>query len=286
MSNKIIDGKKISSEIKEKLRLEIKKLKEEGVVPGLAVIIVGSDSASQVYVKSKKKTAEELGIYSEIFQLEENAKEEDILELVGRLNKDNKIHGILVQLPLPKHIDEGKIILAIAPQKDVDCFHPENVGKILTGGAVVYPCTPAGIVELLKRSGIEISGNNCVVIGRSNIVGKPVALMMLQENATVTICHSKTKDLKKYCSEADIIVAAVGRAKMITADMVKNGAVIIDVGINRSPDGKLVGDVDFDSVIDKVSAITPVPGGVGPMTIAMLLKNTVLAAKNIIQIYK
>jgi len=279
MAARVIDGKKISAEIREELKQEIASLGKKGIKPGLAVIIVGSDAASAVYVRNKKKAALDLGIYSEVFELEENTEEKNLLELIEKLNRDDKIHGILVQLPLPKHINEKKIISAIAPQKDVDCFHPENVGKIITGEAVILPCTPAGIIELLERSGIEISGKNCVVVGRSNIVGKPIALMMLEKNATVTVAHSKTTDLKEHCLEADIIVAAVGKPKMITADMIRKGAVIIDVGINRMSDGKLAGDVDFDGVLEKVSAITPVPGGVGPMTIAMLMKNTVEAAK-------
>ncbi|MFA6047481.1 MAG: bifunctional methylenetetrahydrofolate dehydrogenase/methenyltetrahydrofolate cyclohydrolase FolD [Parcubacteria group bacterium] len=280
MNAKIIDGKKISAQIKEELRAEVEELKKKNIMPGLAVVIVGVDPASTIYVHNKKKAAKDLGIYSEVYEMPENTKEEELIELINKLNKNEKIHGVLVQLPLPKHINEERIILTIDPKKDVDCFHPENIGKVMIGGAIVFPCTPAGIVELLKRSKIEISGRDCVVIGRSNIVGKPAALMLLQENATVTICHSKTKDLKKYCLEADIIIAAVGKAKMVTADMIKNGAVVIDVGINRLPDGKLVGDVDFGGVIDKISAITPVPGGVGPMTIAMLMKNTINIAKN------
>lgn len=275
MSGKIIDGKKIAQDIKEELRVEIETLKKNGVTPGLAVIIVGCDPASAVYVRNKKKVAEDLGIYSEVHELPESTQEAELLELIHRLNNDKKIHGILVQLPLPENIDEEKVILAIDSKKDVDCFHPENVGKIITGGAVVYPCTPAGIIELLKRSNIEIAGKNIVVVGRSNIVGKPTALMLLKENATVTVCHSKTQDLNFCTKNADIIVAAVGKPGMITADMVKNGAVIIDVGINRTSDGKLVGDVDFENVREIAGAITPVPGGVGPMTIAMLMRNTV-----------
>ena len=280
MDEKIIDGKKIAADIKKELRAEIEALEKSNITPGLAVIVVGSDPASAVYVRNKKKAALDLGIYSEVFELEEDTKEEKLLALIDKLNKDGKIHGILVQLPLPKHISEERIILAISPQKDVDCFHPKNVGKVITGGAKVFPCTPAGIIELLKRSDIEISGRNCVVIGRSNIVGKPMALMMLENSATVTICHSKTNNLASHTKEADIIIAAVGKAKMVTADMIKEGAVIIDVGINRMPDGKLAGDVDFDGVLEKVSAITPVPGGVGPMTIAILMKNTINIAKN------
>jgi methylenetetrahydrofolate dehydrogenase (NADP+)/methenyltetrahydrofolate cyclohydrolase len=277
---KVIDGKTIANSIKIELKKEISELKAKGMIPGLAVIIVGSNPASVIYVRNKKKAAEDLGIYSEIFKLEEGVEEAEILELIDRLNKDDKIHGILVQLPLPKHINEGKIIQAISPQKDIDCFHPENVGKVMTGDAVVYPCTSAGIIELLKRSKIEISGRDCVVIGRSNIVGKPTAIMLLQNNATVTICHSRTRDLKKHCLEADIIVAAVGKPDLVTADMVKPGAVVIDVGMNRDSSGKLTGDVDFKNIKEKASAITPVPGGVGPMTIAMLMKNTINLTKN------
>lgn len=281
MDAKIIDGKKIAGEIKEELKKEIAALSEKGIVPGLAVIIVGRNPASLVYVKNKKKTAEELGIYSQIIELEENVSENGLLDQIGQLNNDKKIHGILVQLPLPKHISEERVIMAIDPKKDVDCFHPVNVGKVIVGGANFFPCTPAGIIELIKKSGAEISGKNCVVVGRSNIVGKPVALMMMAENATVTVCHSKTNNLAGCVRQADIIIAAIGKARMITADMIKDGAVVIDVGINRMSDGKLVGDVDYEEVLPKVSAITPVPGGVGPMTIVMLMKNTINAAKNI-----
>lgn len=276
---KIIDGKKIAAQIKDELGEEIQLLKKQGIVPGLAVVICGNDPASQVYVKSKKKTAEELGMNSWIFELSEDASEKELLVLIDKLNKDDKVNGILVQLPLPKHINEGNIVRTIDPQKDVDCFHPENVGNLMTGNAKFLPCTPEGIIELLKRSGIEISGKECVVVGRSNIVGKPLALMLLAENGTVTIAHSKTRDLEKVCSRADILISAVGRAGFIKADMIKSGAVVIDVGINRLPDEKIVGDVDFEQVKEKASAITPVPGGVGPMTIACLMKNTVLAAR-------
>jgi methylenetetrahydrofolate dehydrogenase (NADP+)/methenyltetrahydrofolate cyclohydrolase len=279
MNDKIIDGKKIAVEIREELRAEIAELKKKNITPGLAVIIVGSDPASVIYVRNKKKAASELEIYSEVFELDENTKETELLDLIDRLNKDNKIHGILVQFPLPENISKEKIILAIDPRKDVDCFHPENIGRVISGGAEIYPCTAAGIIELLERSKIEISERDCVVIGRSNIVGKPTAIMLLENNATVTICHSKTKDLKKHCLGADIIVAAAGKAKIVTADMVKDGAVVIDVGMNRMPEGKLVGDVDFEGVLEKVSAITPVPGGVGLMTVAMLMKNTAKLAK-------
>lgn len=279
MTAKILDGKKISAEIKEELRTEVEILREKGLTPGLAVIMVGADPASGIYVRNKKKAAEKLGIFSMVRELGENATEEEVVQLIEKLNEDDNIHGILVQLPLPEHIDARRIIVAISPKKDVDCFHPENVGRVITGGAVFYPCTPAGIVELMKRSGVEIAGKNCVIIGRSNIVGKPVALMMMKENATVTIAHSKTKNLAETVRSADIVIAAVGKAKMITADMVKDGAVVVDVGINRLADGKLAGDVDFEEASKKASFITPVPGGVGPMTIAMLMKNTIEAAK-------
>ncbi len=274
---KIIDGKKISQDIKNELKQEVEKLKKQGITPGLAVILVGEDPASQVYVRNKEKACEYIGIKSFSHKLSESASEDEILNLIKKLNEDENIHGILVQLPLPKLIDENKIIMAIDPKKDVDGFHPENIGKLSIGQAMLLPCTPAGIIKLLKRSQIEIEGKNCVVIGKSNIVGKPVALMLMNKNGTVTVCHSKTKNLSEISKQADILVVAVGRPKMVTADMIKEGVVIIDVGINRLEDGSLCGDVDFENCKKIASAITPVPGGVGPMTIAMLMKNCIKA---------
>ena len=275
---KIIDGKEISASVKERVKNEVEALKQKGITTGLAVIIVGEDPASKVYVANKKKACEALGIISEEYALSENTTQEELLELIDTLNKKESINGILCQLPLPKHLDEDAVIKAILPEKDVDAFHPQNVGKIMLGDYDFVPCTPAGIMEMLEYEGIDVTGKNCVVIGRSNIVGKPMGMLLLHKNGTVTICHSKTKDLKEVCKSADILVAAVGRPNFVTADMVKDGAVVIDVGINRV-DGKLVGDVNFDDVKDKCSAITPVPGGVGPMTIAMLMQNTLTAAK-------
>lgn len=275
MAAQILDGKALSAKIKENLAEEIK---EKGIKPGLAVIIVGNDPASRVYVNNKKKACEVCGIYSEEHALPESTTEEELLSLIASLNKRSDIHGILVQLPLPKGIDSEKVLLAIDHRKDVDAFHPVNVGKIMIGDYDFLPCTPAGVMELIHLTGIEVSGKECVVVGRSNIVGKPQAMLLLHENGTVTICHSRTKNLAEVCRRADILVAAVGKPRFITADMVKDGAVVIDVGMNRV-DGKLCGDVDFDEVSKKASAITPVPGGVGPMTIAMLMKNTVRAAQ-------
>ena len=275
-----IDGKAISAQIREELKNECAAfVKETGVVPGLAVIIVGEDPASQVYVRNKKKGCEEVGFYSEGYELPADTTQEELNALVDRLNADDKIHGILVQLPLPKHLDETEVLLRIDPKKDVDAFHPYNVGKIMIGDYSFLPCTPAGVMALLSRSGIEIAGKKCVVIGRSNIVGKPMAMLLLHANGTVTVCHSRTKDLAAVTREADILVVAIGRADFVTADMVKEGAVVIDVGMNRRADGKLTGDVDFASVEPVASAITPVPGGVGPMTITMLLQNTMTSAK-------
>ena len=254
-------------------------LTEKGTKPGLAVVLVGNDSASQVYVKNKEKACEELMMYSEKYALPEETTEEELLALIEKLNADENIHGILVQLPLPKHLDDKTIINNILPEKDVDAFHPANVGRIMIGDFDFVPCTPAGVMELIYESGVEIKGKECVVIGRSNIVGKPMAMLLLHEHGTVTICHSRTKDLKEVTKRADILVAAVGIPKFVTADMVKEGAVVIDVGMDRDENGKLCGDVDFDSVEPKASAITPVPGGVGPMTISMLMKNTLTAAK-------
>ncbi|MBQ2266605.1 MAG: bifunctional methylenetetrahydrofolate dehydrogenase/methenyltetrahydrofolate cyclohydrolase FolD [Clostridia bacterium] len=275
---KLIDGKVISAAVKERVKAEVATLKQQGITTGLAVIIVGEDPASKVYVNNKKKACEALGIISEEYALPKTTTQEELLSLIDALNKKESINGILCQLPLPKHLDETAVINAILPEKDVDAFHPINVGKIMQGDFDFVPCTPAGVMEMLAFEGIEISGKTCVVIGRSNIVGKPMAMLLLHKNGTVTICHSRTKNLKEVCQNADILVAAVGRPNFVTADMVKDGAVVIDVGINRV-DGKLVGDVDFNDVCEKASYITPVPGGVGPMTIAMLMQNTLTAAK-------
>ena len=269
----IIDGKKISTEIKDELKEQVAKLKAEGVEVTLAVVKVGEDPASAVYVRNKEKACEYIGINSKKIEMPEETTEEELLALVDNLNTDPAINGILVQLPLPKHIDENKILLAIDPMKDVDGFHPVNVGKMVIGEESFLPCTPAGIIEMIKRSGLDIEGKECVIIGRSNIVGKPMAILMLRENATVTVTHSRTKDLPEVCKRADIIVAALGKAKFVTKDFVKDGAIIIDVGMDRDEDGKLCGDVDFDEVEPIASAITPVPGGVGPMTVTMLLVN-------------
>jgi len=273
---KIIDGKAISAQIREEIKAEVAAMEKK---PGLAVIIVGEDPASQVYVRNKHKACGETGIYSEVHELPGDTTEEQLLALVDKLNKDDNINGILCQLPLPKHLNEDVVIAAIDPKKDVDAFSAVNVGNIMLGEYDFLPCTPAGVMELLARSGIEVSGKECVVVGRSNIVGKPQAMLLLHANGTVTIAHSRTKNLSEVTNRADILVVAVGRAKMITGDMVKEGAVVIDVGMNRDENGKLCGDVDFASVEPKASYITPVPGGVGPMTITMLLKNTVKAAK-------
>lgn len=275
----ILDGKQVSLDVKNELREMTAKLKaEKGYVPCLAVIIVGEDPASKVYVANKEKACEYIGYKSLKYALAEDTAQQELLSLIEKLNNDDEVDGILCQLPLPKYIDEEAVINAIKPEKDVDAFHPVNVGKIMVGNYTTLPCTPAGVMELLKRTGTDLTGKNCVVIGRSNIVGKPMSMLLLHANATVTICHSKTQNLKEICSNADIIVAAVGRAKFVTADMVKEGAIVIDVGINRNEDGKLCGDVDFENVKDKCSFITPVPGGCGPMTIAMLMKNTYSAA--------
>lgn len=274
----LLSGKEVSARIKGELKTEVAALKEKGIFPGLAVVIVGDDPASRVYVNSKKKNCEELGIYSEEYALPENTSENELLQLIKKLNKKEDINGILVQLPLPRHINEENIINAIDPKKDVDAFHPANVGKIMIGNYDFVPCTPAGVMELIKESGIEVCGKECVVVGRSNIVGKPQAMLLLHQNGTVTICHSRTKNLKETVKKADILVVAVGKPNFITGDMIKPGAVVIDVGINRIADKKLVGDVDFESCENIAGAITPVPGGVGPMTIAMLMRNTVKAA--------
>ena len=276
----IIDGKKISAKTREQIAVDTQKLLEEtGIRPGLAVIIVGDDPASHVYVKNKKKGCEQVGFYSEEYALPEQTSQEELMQLLDRLNADPKIHGILVQLPLPRHLDEKAVIERILPSKDVDAFHAVNVGKIMIGNYDFLPCTPAGVMELIHSTGIWVSGKECVVIGRSNIVGKPMAMLLLHENGTVTICHSRTQNLAEVTRRADILVSAVGRAKFVTADMVKPGAVVIDVGMNRDENGKLCGDVDFAAVEPIASYITPVPGGVGPMTITMLLKNTLTSAQ-------
>ncbi len=270
---KIIDGKAISKEIKDEVKEAVSGLKEQGITVSLAVIQVGNDPASGVYVGNKKKACEYCGIESVSYELAEETTQDELLTLIEKLNKDEKINGILVQLPLPKHMDEDAVIKAIAPIKDVDGFHPQSVGALCIGQPGFVSCTPAGIIELLKRSNVEIAGKECVVIGRSNIVGKPMAILLLRENGTVTITHSRTKDLKEVTKRADILVVAIGKPKMITREYVKEGAVVIDVGIHRNENNKLCGDVDFDDVAPVCSAITPVPGGVGPMTIAMLMKN-------------
>ena len=275
----IISGKEVSAKVRAEVKEECEALKKQGIEPGLAVIIVGDDPASRVYVNNKKKACAEVGFVSEEYALPAETSQTELLELIDRLNKKPEINGILCQLPLPEQLDEKAVINAISPEKDVDAFHPSNVGKIMIGDYDFLPCTPAGVMELIRFAGIEVSGKNCVVIGRSNIVGKPMSMLLLHDNGTVTICHSKTKDLKKICSEADILVAAVGKARFVKADMVKEGAVVLDVGINRDENGKLCGDVDYAEVEPKASYITPVPGGVGPMTIAMLMKNTLKAAK-------
>lgn len=271
----VIDGKAISSQIKEELKEKVAKLKAEGCEIALAVIQVGSDPASSVYVRNKKNACAFIGIESLSYELPEDTSQEELLELIGKLNAEDKVNGILVQLPLPKHMDEDAVIRAIDPNKDVDGFHPQNVGRMSIGQKGFLSCTPAGVIQLLKRSGIEIAGKECVVVGRSNIVGKPMAMLLLRENGTVTVAHSRTKNLKEVTKRADILIVALGRPNFITEDYVKEGAVVIDVGINRQENGKLCGDVDYERVADKASAITPVPGGVGPMTIAMLMNNCV-----------
>ena len=275
----IIDGKMCSAKVKNQIKSETNALKQKGIVPGLAVIIVGNDPASKVYVNNKKKACEEIGFFSQEYTLKEETTQEELVALVKKLNEDDKINGILVQMPLPKHLNEKEIIETIDPLKDVDAFHPSNVGRIMIGDFHFLPCTPSGVMDLFDEYNIDISGKNAVVIGRSNIVGKPMSMLLLHKNATVTICHSKTKNLKDVTSKADILVAAIGRAKFVTADMVKDAAVVIDVGMNRDENNKLCGDVDFENVKEKVSAITPVPGGVGPMTISTLMKNTLISAK-------
>ena len=274
-----IDGKAISDQIKEEAALEAQELQRQGITPCLAVVLVGNDPASMVYVNNKKKACEKVGILSRSYELPEDTEEKDLLALVEQLNMDNSVHGVLVQLPLPPQIDEEKVILTVDPKKDVDCFHPLNVGLLHTGQKGFLPCTPAGVLELIERSGHTIEGKRCVVIGRSHNVGKPTAMLLLQKNGTVTICHSKTKDLNGICKEADILVSAVGKLHTVTKDMVKEGAVVIDVGMNRNENGKLCGDVDFDDVCEVAGAVSPVPGGVGLMTVAMLMNNCITAAK-------
>ena len=276
---KILDGKAVSAAVKEQVAAETAALKEKGIVPGLAVVIVGDDPASHVYVNNKKKACAQVGFHSEEYALPAQTTQEELLALVETLNKKPDINGILVQLPLPSHLDEKAVIEAIDPKKDVDAFHASNVGKIMIGDYHFLPCTPAGVMELLKSEKIDVCSKNCVVIGRSNIVGKPMAMLLLHQNGTVTICHSRTKNLKEICAQADILVAAVGIAKFVKGDMVKEGAVVIDVGMDRDENGKFCGDVDFEQAEPKASYITPVPGGVGPMTIAMLMKNTLMAAR-------
>ena len=277
---KLINGKEIAASVRERVRLEAAELREKtGIVPGLAVILVGDDPASKIYVGNKKKACLEAGFNSFEHILPAETTQQELLELIERLNEDPAVHGILCQLPLPEHIDERAVIAAISPKKDVDAFHPVNVGKIMIGDYDFLPCTPAGVMELIHSTGVSVGGKRCVVVGRSNIVGKPMSMLLLHENGTVTVCHSKTADLADECRRADILVAAVGKAKLITADMVKEGAVVVDVGMNRDSNGKLCGDVDFENVEPKASFITPVPGGVGPMTIAMLMRNALTAAK-------
>lgn len=276
----LIDGKAVSMAVKMRVKDEVSALKEKGVDCALAVIIVGDDPASRVYVNNKKKACELCGIRSVEYALDAETTREELLSIIEKLNADKSINGILCQLPLPKHFDENEITQAISPEKDVDCFNCANIGKMWVGEYTFKPCTPAGVMELLAANNIDVSGKNCVIVGRSNIVGKPMAALLLEKNATVTVCHSRTKNLVEHLKQADVIVAAVGKAKFITADMVKDGAVVIDVGINRNENGKLCGDVDFENVKEVASYITPVPGGCGPMTIAMLMENTVAAAKN------
>lgn len=281
MTAPIISGKQVSEEIRAALRAEVEALVKQGLTPGLAVILVGEDPASQVYVRNKEKACHDLGFYSEVHRLAASTSQEELLALVDKLNRQANIHGILVQLPLPRHIDEKSVIDAIAVEKDVDGFHPVNVGNLVIGDDSLLPCTPAGVIELIKRTGIEMSGKHAVVIGRSNIVGKPVSLLLQRENATVTMCHSRTMNMKELTKQADILVVAIGKANFVDASYVKPGAVVIDVGMNRLDNGKLAGDVDFESVKEVSGPITPVPGGVGPMTITMLMNNTLIAAKRL-----
>lgn len=275
----LLNGKELAQKLQQEMTQEVTELKEKGLQPGLAVILVGEDPASQVYVRNKERAANNIGIYSVVYRLPETTSEADLIAKIEELNHDDKVHGILVQLPLPKHINEDLVLDTIDPAKDVDGFHPMNLGNLFAGKPTMIPCTPAGIMELIKLSGLDLAGKNAVIIGRSNIVGKPMAHLLLQANATVTICHSKTKDLPKVAKQADVLVVAIGRANFVTADFVKEGAVVIDVGINRDENNKLTGDVKFDEVAPLTSYITPVPGGVGPMTITMLMRQTIDAAK-------
>lgn len=279
MAAKILSGTDLSTRLKEEMKEEVKLLNNDGIFPGLAVIIVGDDPASRIYVNGKKKACEEVGINSFEYALDVNTSENDLIELINKLNNDSNVSGILVQLPLPAHINEDRVIMSIDTKKDVDAFHPVNVGKIMTGNPDFLPCTPAGVMELIEESGIDIKGKDCVVVGRSNIVGKPQAMLLLAKNGTVTICHSKTKNLEEVCKRADILVVAVGRPEFVKGSWIKPGAVVIDVGINRLEGKKIVGDVEFSSASEVAGAITPVPRGVGPMTITMLIKNTLKAAK-------
>ena len=275
----LLNGKELAQKLQQEMTQEVTALKEKGLQPGLAVILVGEDPASQVYVRNKERAANNIGMYSVVYRLPETTSEADLIAKIEELNHDDKVHGILVQLPLPKHINEDLVLDTIDPAKDVDGFHPMNLGNLFAGKPTMIPCTPAGIMELIKLSGLDLAGKNAVIIGRSNIVGKPMAHLLLQANATVTICHSKTKDLPKVAKQADVLVVAIGRANFVTADFVKEGAVVIDVGINRDENNKLTGDVKFDEVAPLTSYITPVPGGVGPMTITMLMRQTIDAAK-------
>lgn len=275
----LLNGKELAQKLQQEMTQEVTELKEKGLQPGLAVILVGEDPASQVYVRNKERAANNIGMYSVVYRLPETTSEADLITKIEELNHDDKVHGILVQLPLPKHINEDLVLDTIDPAKDVDGFHPMNLGNLFAGKPTMIPCTPAGIMELIKLSGIDLAGKNAVIFGRSNIVGKPMAHLLLQANATVTICHSKTKDLPKVAKQADVLVVAIGRANFVTADFVKEGAVVIDVGINRDENNKLTGDVKFDEVAPLTSFITPVPGGVGPMTITMLMRQTIDAAK-------
>lgn len=274
-----IDGNAIAGEIKKEAAAEAAALKAQGIEPCLAVVLVGDDNASRIYVRNKEKACEAVGIRSIVHTLEGQAAEAELLRLIDTLNSDASVHGILVQLPLPEHMDEAKVVAAITPEKDVDCFHPLNVGRMYSGMDGFLPCTPAGVVELLKRSGLEIAGKDCVIIGRSNLVGKPLAMLLTKENGTVTLCHSKTRGLAEICRRADILVSAAGKAGLVTGNMVKDGAAVIDVGMNRDGAGRLCGDVAFEEAAERAGAITPVPGGVGPMTVAMLMKNCLFAAK-------
>lgn len=280
----ILDGKVVSEAIKEKVKCEVASLKEQGILPHLTVLIIGNNPASQTYVRNKEKTCEQLGFKSTVVKFEEDATQEEVLRKIEELNNDSDVHGILVQLPIPKHFDTQLVLESISKDKDVDGFHPFNAGRMLsgtTGENHPFPCTPAGVIELLKYNNIEIEGKNAVIVGRSNIVGKPLVSLLLNENATVTVCHSKTNNLKEVTKQADILIVAIGTPNFIKKDMVKNGAVVVDVGINRLENGKLTGDVDFEEVKEVASYITPVPGGVGPMTIAMLMNNTVICAKQL-----